>query len=168
MTPYEQDLLQKYLAHLNVVGVEGEYPDFEAWHQAVGYAQGPGAPRTVEEACELRYKDVVEAAKVSNACKQQQWQNRRITSLWFGGGLMDSYCQSCQADREMENPQAIILSNDEPATRGDCGTCGRTIYRLGGPPPGVPVAEHRPTCYCGIEISRATGMCTEPDCPYRR
>ena len=45
MTPYEQDLLQKYLAHLNVVGVEGEYPDFEAWHQAVGYAQGPGAPR---------------------------------------------------------------------------------------------------------------------------
>ena len=81
---------------------------------------------------------------------------------------MDAYCQSCQADREMENPQAIILSNDEPATRGDCGTCGRTIYRLGEPPPGVPVAEHRPTCYCGIEIARATGMCTEPDCPYRR
>ena len=30
MTPYEQDLLQKYLAHLNVVGDDGDYPDFEA------------------------------------------------------------------------------------------------------------------------------------------
>ena len=25
-------LLKKYLTHLNVLGDEGSYPDFEAWH----------------------------------------------------------------------------------------------------------------------------------------
>ncbi len=66
MTPYEQELLEKYLAHLNVIGHEGDYPDFEAWYQAVRYAQGPGEPRTLEEASELRYKDVLDAARVFN------------------------------------------------------------------------------------------------------
>ena len=66
MTPYEQELLEKYLAHLNIVGHEGDYPDFEAWYQAVRYANGPGAPRTVEEASEMRYKDVLDAARVFN------------------------------------------------------------------------------------------------------
>ena len=66
MTPYEQDLLQKYLAHLNVVGDDGDYPDFEAWYQAVRYAQGPAAPVTLEDACELQFKDVLEAAWVFN------------------------------------------------------------------------------------------------------
>ena len=70
MTPYEQDLLQKYLAHLNVVGVEGEYPDFEAWHQAVRYAQGPGAPSTLEEASEMHYKDALDAARVFNRLQE--------------------------------------------------------------------------------------------------
>ena len=66
MTPYEEELLVKYLTHLNVVGAEGDYADFEAWYQSVRYAQGPGAPRTLEEAAELRYKDVLEAARVFN------------------------------------------------------------------------------------------------------
>ena len=35
MTPYEEELLFKYLAHLNVVGDDVDYPDFEAWYQAV-------------------------------------------------------------------------------------------------------------------------------------
>ena len=48
MTPYEKELLDKYLSHLNVIGDDGDYPDFEAWYQAVRYAQGPGAPRTLE------------------------------------------------------------------------------------------------------------------------
>ena len=32
MTGEEQDLLEKYLAHLNIVGHEGDYPDFESWY----------------------------------------------------------------------------------------------------------------------------------------
>ena len=64
MTGEEQDLLEKYLAHLNVLGDEGSYPDFEVWYQEVRYAQGPRAPTTVEEASELRYKDILDAARV--------------------------------------------------------------------------------------------------------
>ena len=57
MPPYEQELLEKYLAHRNVIGDEGDYPDFESWYRTVRYAQGPAAPTTLEEASELRYKD---------------------------------------------------------------------------------------------------------------
>ena len=33
MTGEEQELLEKYLIHLNVIGYEGSYPDFGAWYQ---------------------------------------------------------------------------------------------------------------------------------------
>ena len=72
MPPYEQELLEKYLAHLNIVGDEGDYPDFDSWYQAVRYAQGPSAPRTLEEASELRYKDVLEAARVFNRLQKNR------------------------------------------------------------------------------------------------
>ena len=72
MTPYEQELLEKYLAHQSVIGHEGDYPDFESWYQAVRYAQGPGAPRTVMEASELRYKNVLDAARVFNRLQEKQ------------------------------------------------------------------------------------------------
>ena len=64
MTGEEQELLEQYLTHLNVLGEEGTHPDFEAWYQEVRYAQGANAPRTVEEAAELRYKDFLAAARV--------------------------------------------------------------------------------------------------------
>ena len=66
MTPYEEELLTKYLSHLNVLGKDGDFADFEDWHQVVRYASGPGAPRTVEEASELRYKDLLDAARMFN------------------------------------------------------------------------------------------------------
>ena len=46
MTPYEEELLTRYLTHLNVLGEDGDFADFEDWHQVVRYASGPGAPRT--------------------------------------------------------------------------------------------------------------------------
>ena len=66
MTPYEEELLKNYLTHLNILGEDGDFVDFEDWYQLVRYANGNGAPRTVEEASELRYKDVLEAARVFN------------------------------------------------------------------------------------------------------
>ena len=66
MTPYEQELLEQYLIHQNVIGHEGDYPDFESCYQAVRYAQGPEAPATLEEASELRFKDILDAARVFN------------------------------------------------------------------------------------------------------
>ena len=50
----------------NVQREDGDFADFEEWYQLVRYANGPGAPRTLEEASELRYKDVLEAARVFN------------------------------------------------------------------------------------------------------
>ena len=67
MTGEEKDLLKKYLTELNVLGPDGSHPHFEAWYQEVRYAQGPNAPRTVMEASELRYKDILEAARVQPA-----------------------------------------------------------------------------------------------------
>ena len=71
MTAEEQKLLENYLTHLSVLGEEGSYPDFETGYQAVRYAQGPGAPTTLQEASELRYKDVLEAARVFNRLQEK-------------------------------------------------------------------------------------------------
>ena len=62
MTGEEQELLEQYLTHLNVLGEEGTHPNIDAWYQEVRYARGPDAPQSLEEASELRYKDVLEAA----------------------------------------------------------------------------------------------------------
>ena len=64
MTGEEKDLLKKYLTHLNVLGKDGSRPHFEAWYQEVRYAQGPNAPHNLMEASELRYKDILDAARV--------------------------------------------------------------------------------------------------------
>ena len=50
MTGHEQEILEQYLTHLNILGEDGIYPNFEAWYQEVRYAQGEDAPRTMEEA----------------------------------------------------------------------------------------------------------------------
>ena len=70
MTAEEQRLLEKYLAHLGIIGYEVDYPDFEAWYQEVRYAQGPSAPQILEEAAELRYKDTLLAARVFNQLQE--------------------------------------------------------------------------------------------------
>ena len=51
MTSDEQVLLEQYLIHRNVIGYEGDYPDFESWYRALRYAQGPGVPATLRKAC---------------------------------------------------------------------------------------------------------------------
>ena len=70
MTSEEQELLTKYLTHLNILGEEGHYADFDEWYQLVRYGKGDGAPQTVEEASELRYKDGLQAAQVFNVSIQ--------------------------------------------------------------------------------------------------
>ena len=44
MTSEEQELLEQYLTHRNVLGDEGTHPSIDAWYQEVRYAQGPNAP----------------------------------------------------------------------------------------------------------------------------
>ena len=42
----------------------------DAWYQEVGYAQGPNVPKTLQEASELRFKDVLDAARVFNQLQE--------------------------------------------------------------------------------------------------
>ena len=44
MTGEEQELLGKYMNHLNILGEEGTHPSIDAWYQEVRYALGPNAP----------------------------------------------------------------------------------------------------------------------------
>ena len=42
----------------------------DAWYQEVSYAQGPNAPKTLQAASELRFKDVLDAARVLNQLQE--------------------------------------------------------------------------------------------------
>ena len=66
MTPYEEEHLSRYLTHLNILGEDGDFADFEEWRLMVRYANGIDAPRTVAEESDLRCRDVLEAARVFN------------------------------------------------------------------------------------------------------
>lgn len=66
MTDHERAILMKYLIHLNKLGPEGSYDTFYDWYQEVRYSRGAYAPQSLEEASELRYKDILDAARVYN------------------------------------------------------------------------------------------------------
>ena len=86
MTEEAKNLLKKYLIELNVLGSDGAHPHFEAWYQEVRYAQGPNAPRTVEEASESRYKDVLDAARVFNQLETDAERLHRDTGQFQDQG----------------------------------------------------------------------------------
>ena len=44
---------------------------------------------------------------------------------------MEAYCMKCKTKREIVDPQASFNANGGPVTRGTCGICGTTLYRLG-------------------------------------
>ena len=77
MTPCEEELLTKYLTHLNVLGEDGDFADFEEWYQPVRYAKGPGAPRAVGKGSEPRCKDVLKAARAVKPASHPWSQRRR-------------------------------------------------------------------------------------------
>ena len=44
---------------------------------------------------------------------------------------MTGYCMKCRESREIQNGQPVTMKNGRPATRGSCGECGTTIFRIG-------------------------------------
>ena len=44
---------------------------------------------------------------------------------------MEAYCMKCKTKREIVNPQASFNAAGAPVTRGTCGVCGTTVYRIG-------------------------------------
>lgn len=47
---------------------------------------------------------------------------------------MEAYCMKCKTKREIVDPQATFNSAGAPVTRGTCGVCGTTLYRIGKTP----------------------------------
>jgi Zn finger protein HypA/HybF involved in hydrogenase expression len=50
---------------------------------------------------------------------------------------MQAYCMKCRKKVEIKNPKSITTKNKQPATRGECPSCGTSVYnmaslRLGG------------------------------------
>lgn len=45
---------------------------------------------------------------------------------------MTGYCLKCRAHREMQKAEEVTLKNGRAATRGKCGECGTTMFRMGG------------------------------------
>jgi len=44
---------------------------------------------------------------------------------------VEAYCMKCKTKREIVDPQATFNSVGAPVTRGTCGVCGTTLYRIG-------------------------------------
>jgi DNA topoisomerase-1 len=44
---------------------------------------------------------------------------------------VEAYCMKCKTKREIVNPQASFNAAAAPVTRGTCGVCGTTLYRIG-------------------------------------
>ena len=47
---------------------------------------------------------------------------------------MEAYCMKCKTKREIQDPQAGFNRATAPITRGTCGICGTTLYRIGKTP----------------------------------
>jgi hypothetical protein len=44
---------------------------------------------------------------------------------------IEAYCVSCKMTVEMERPTPVWTRRGAPGTRGECPTCGNTIFRMG-------------------------------------
>ncbi|MBN2386835.1 MAG: type I DNA topoisomerase [Anaerolineales bacterium] len=47
---------------------------------------------------------------------------------------MEAYCMKCKTKREIVGPEAGFNAARAPVTRGTCGECGTTLYRIGRTP----------------------------------
>ena len=45
--------------------------------------------------------------------------------------LMTGYCMKCRDRRDIHQAQQVTMKNGRPATRGKCGECGTTVFRIG-------------------------------------
>ena len=44
---------------------------------------------------------------------------------------MQAYCLKCRDHRDINEAQQVTLKNGRSATRGKCGVCGATVFRIG-------------------------------------
>lgn len=44
---------------------------------------------------------------------------------------MSGYCMKCRETREILDAEQVTMKNGRAATRGKCGDCGATMFRIG-------------------------------------
>ena len=44
---------------------------------------------------------------------------------------MIGYCMKCRKSLEIQEAEQVTMKNGRPATRGKCGLCGSTMFRIG-------------------------------------
>ena len=44
---------------------------------------------------------------------------------------MTGYCVKCKERLEIQSPQAVTMKNGRAATKGTCGDCETTMFRIG-------------------------------------
>lgn len=44
---------------------------------------------------------------------------------------MEAYCMKCKEKREMQDAEPTFTKRGAPATKGKCGVCGTTLFRMG-------------------------------------
>ena len=44
---------------------------------------------------------------------------------------MEAYCLKCRMKKEIKDAEQVTLKNGRPATRGKCGDCDGTVFRIG-------------------------------------
>jgi hypothetical protein len=43
----------------------------------------------------------------------------------------EGYCVKCKAKKDMKEPEAIVMKNGRPATKGTCPDCGTKMFKIG-------------------------------------
>ena len=71
MTGEEQELLEQYLTHLNVLGEEGTHPDFEAGTRRSATPRAPTlpAPRRRPQSCASRTSSTPPGCSTPTGCQ---------------------------------------------------------------------------------------------------
>ena len=44
---------------------------------------------------------------------------------------MTGYCMKCKEHREIQNARPVTMKNGRASTRGNCGECVATMFRMG-------------------------------------
>lgn len=54
-----------------------------------------------------------------------------ILTNWRGGARVQAYCFKCRKKVDIQSPANVTLKNGKSATKGKCGKCGTTVFRIG-------------------------------------
>ena len=98
-----------------------------------------GSKHTVDVICALIDDcDEREVAQIAAHMPRQRKAKRKVKKGTTKGVAIEAKvtgrCMKCKRQRRMVNTRLVKMnSNGAPATKGECGTCGTGMFRMGAP-----------------------------------